>query len=159
MKQQKNPNPPQHPNPGGGGPGNSDPGGPDDPDPKEPKKKNNGPSPEDIVNGVAVLEDELRKNKRSPTPQNTQNKTVEDILDTATFSNKTKKNSKIYTKSGNAFEDFNSLGLNDVRDIDHGKLGRLDDGRMVNVRTKSQDGRVTLEIINGAKRTKIRYVP
>lgn len=49
------------------------------------------------------------------------------------------------------------MGLKDVRDIPTGKLGKLPDGRTVNVRTKSSEGRPTLEIYDGKNSTKIRY--
>ena len=54
-------------------------------------------------------------------------------------------------------DDFNSMGVQNVRDIPGGKVGTLPDGRTVNVRTKSSDGRPTLEIYDGKNSTKIRY--
>ena len=38
-----------------------------------------------------------------------------------------------------------------------GRTGLTDDGRKVNVRTNSSDGRPTVEVQNGKKTTKIRY--
>lgn len=49
------------------------------------------------------------------------------------------------------------MGVQNVRDIPGGKVGTLPDGRTVNVRTKSSDGRPTLEIYDGKNSTKIRY--
>lgn len=49
------------------------------------------------------------------------------------------------------------MGVSDVKDIPGGKVGKLPDGRTVNVRNKSSDGRPTLEIYDGKKSIKIRY--
>lgn len=87
-------------------------------------------------------------------------KTVDDILDGATAGRATKGRSSIYDKVGDyndALDDFNSLNPKNVKDIDIGKVGTLDDGRTVIVRTKSSDGRITLEIQKGKNKTKIRY--
>lgn len=43
-------------------------------------------------------------------------------------------------------EDFNDLGAENVKDIPSGKTGTLPDGRKINVRNDSSDGRPTLEI-------------
>ena len=49
------------------------------------------------------------------------------------------------------------MGLKNVKEIPGGKVGKLPDGRTVNVRKLSTDGRPTLEINYGKKSTKIRY--
>ncbi|WP_427340827.1 hypothetical protein [Caloranaerobacter sp. DY30410] len=87
-------------------------------------------------------------------------KTVDDLLEGATRGRATKGRSKIYDKVGDfnqALDDFNSLNPRNVRDIDIGKVGALEDGRTVIVRTKSSDGRITLEIQKGKNKIKIRY--
>jgi len=59
---------------------------------------------------------------------------------------------------GTANDDFDGLGLSDVRDIPGGgRVGTLPDGRTVVVRPDSRDGRPTVEVQNGRDRIKIRY--
>ncbi|WP_206919910.1 RHS repeat-associated core domain-containing protein [Alicyclobacillus suci] len=69
-----------------------------------------------------------------------------------------KGSSTIYEKSGGykkAESDFNSLHPKDVKNIPNGKVGKW--GKMtVNVRSKSSDGRPTLEFYNGKRSIKIR---
>jgi hypothetical protein len=48
---------------------------------------------------------------------------------------------------------------NNVRPIPDGRSGTLPDGRKINVRGKSSDGRPTLEIQDGKRRDKVRYNP
>ena len=94
------------------------------------------------------------------------NKSVDKVLEGAGEGRKTKGQTKQYEKTGGyeqAEKDFDSLELEkgSVRDItdQEGKIktGTLRDGRKVNVREKSTDGRPTLEIKSGNKRIKIRY--
>ncbi len=85
---------------------------------------------------------------------------VDDILEGATPGRTTKGRATQFEKTGGynqALDDFNSMGVTDVKDIPGGKVGRLPDGRTVNVSTKSSDGRPTLEIFDGKNCTKIRY--
>lgn len=87
-------------------------------------------------------------------------KTVDDILHGATPGRATKGKATQYQKSGGynqSMDDFNSMGVTNVRDIPNGKVGTLPDGRTVNVRNKSSDGRPTLEILDGKNSIKIRY--
>ncbi|WP_068786947.1 RHS repeat-associated core domain-containing protein [Paenibacillus phocaensis] len=87
-------------------------------------------------------------------------KSVDDILEGASPGRATKGKATQYGKSGGynqALDDFNSMGVTEVKDIPGGKVGKLPDGRTVNVREKSSDGRPTLEIYDGKKSTKIRY--
>ena len=87
-------------------------------------------------------------------------KSVDDILKGASPGRITKGKATQFGKTGGynqALDDFNSMGLSEVKDITGGKIGKLPDGRTVNVRTKSSDGRPTLEIYNGKSSTKIRY--
>ncbi|OGI12003.1 MAG: hypothetical protein A2Y40_10980 [Candidatus Margulisbacteria bacterium GWF2_35_9] len=62
-----------------------------------------------------------------------------------------------------ALKNFDKIGVKDTKDIVNGekivKIGKLPDGRTVNVRNKSQDSRPTLEIYDGKKSIKIRYEP
>ena len=95
---------------------------------------------------------------------------IEELLATVKASNSVFKNaipgrvtkgkSTQWEKSGGynqAVDDFNSLEVQNTRDIPGGKIGTLSDGRTVNVRIKSSDGRPTLEIYDGKNSTKIRY--
>lgn len=88
------------------------------------------------------------------------NAQLAEILSEANRGKKTNGPSKIFEKKGgfaDAQKDFNRLKLSNVRNIDKGKIGILKDGRKVNVRNWSRDGRPTLEISKGKKRIKIRY--
>ncbi len=87
-------------------------------------------------------------------------KSVDDILENANPGRVTKGKATQWNKTGGldqALDDFNDLGVTDIKDIPGGKIGKLSDGRTVNVRTKSSDRRPTLEIFDGKKSTKIRY--
>jgi hypothetical protein len=88
-------------------------------------------------------------------------KTLDDLLEDSKFSNETSSNTKIYEKEGGfeqANEDFDNMDVSDVRDIPKGKLGKLPDGRYINVRSGSSDKRPTIEVQGpGSKTTKIRY--
>ena len=56
-----------------------------------------------------------------------------------------------------ANDDFDSLNLQNVKEIPGGRTGKLPDGRKINVRDHSSDGRPTLEIQDGKNKIKIRY--
>jgi len=56
-----------------------------------------------------------------------------------------------------ADKDFDNLKPKDVKPIPGGRTGTLPDGRSVNVRDRSTDGRPTLEIQDGPSRIKVRY--
>ena len=84
-------------------------------------------------------------------------KTMDDIIKDATPGRKTKGKTKQFEKEGNANSDFDSMNPKDVKDIEGGRTGTLDDGSTVIVRNKSTDGRPTVEVQNGKKKTKIRY--
>ena len=90
-------------------------------------------------------------------------KTVDDILKDAKPGRKTKGKTKQYDKEGDyddALNDFNSLGLSDVKEKEGGVLvGNLPDGREVNVRNYSTEDSPTLDIYDPAtgKHIKIRY--
>lgn len=84
---------------------------------------------------------------------------LEEILSKAKKGNKTKGRSKIYEKEGGyeeALKDFEKLNPTEIKKIEIGLVGRLPDGKYINVRTSSEDGRPTLEIFNPANKGKIK---
>lgn len=92
------------------------------------------------------------------------NKTVESILRNAKSGKETSEHTKQYEKSGgyeDGVKDFEKLNPSNIRDMKGkvGKIGNLKDGRTVNVRVKSKEGRPTLEIFdpNSKNSIKIRY--
>ena len=85
---------------------------------------------------------------------------VDDVLFGAKRGNRTNGPSKIFEKKGNfsdAQRDFNKLKPTNVKNIDNWKVGTLKDGRVVNVRSWSKDGRPTLEVRRGNRSIKVRY--
>ncbi len=89
-------------------------------------------------------------------------KTVEDLLEGAEAGQRTKGKTENWEKEGGmeqANEDFDSLGLTDVKPIPGGRVGTLPNGGgKVNVRDRSSDGRPTIEVQRpNGRRTKIRY--
>jgi uncharacterized protein RhaS with RHS repeats len=90
----------------------------------------------------------------------TQKDPVDDIIEDATEGRETKGRTKQYEKPGNmddANKDFDKLKPQNVREFDKGRVGELPDGRKVNVRDQSSDGRPTLEVQDGKNKIKIRY--
>ena len=87
---------------------------------------------------------------------------TEDVLKDATQED-SKLRTKQYGKEGgykDAMRDFDALQPDKVQVSKNGtKIGKLRDGRTVNVRPKSREGRPTLEIYNPKNQThiKIRY--
>jgi RHS repeat-associated protein len=80
----------------------------------------------------------------------------------ATPGRETKGRTEQWEKSGGqgeADKDFDNLQPKDVRPIPGGRTGTLPDGRSVNVRGNSSDGRPTLEIQDGKNSVKVRYNP
>ncbi|HMM19100.1 MAG TPA: hemagglutinin repeat-containing protein [Selenomonadales bacterium] len=87
-------------------------------------------------------------------------KALDNVLKDAEPGRETKGRASQYEKPGGyekALEDFDSMNLNDVQPIPGGKMGKLPDGRTVNVRNNSSDGRPTLEVYDGKKSIKVRY--
>ncbi|WP_205620143.1 hypothetical protein [Cohnella thermotolerans] len=87
-------------------------------------------------------------------------KSLDDILKDAVSGRVTKGKAIQFEKSGGydqALKDFKSMGVTDIKDIPNGKVGKLPDGRTINVRSKSSDGRPSLEIYDGKRSIKIRY--
>ena len=91
---------------------------------------------------------------------------IDKILKGANPGRETMGSTKQFEKPGvfeDALKNFDKIGVKDTKDIVNGekivKIGKLPDGRTVNVRNKSQDSRPTLEIYDGKKSIKIRYEP
>ncbi|MES9867176.1 MAG: RHS repeat-associated core domain-containing protein [Candidatus Thiodiazotropha sp. LLP2] len=97
---------------------------------------------------------------------NANNDPVDDVLVGASPGDETKGRTANWDKPGGmdqADNDFDKLVPNGAKPIDdsgdrsRGRKGVMEDGRKVNVRPNSSDGRPTLEIQNGKNRTKVRY--
>jgi len=97
---------------------------------------------------------------------NVDNDLVDGVLDGAEPGDKTKGRTTNWDKPGGmdqANNDFDKLvpsgakPIDDSGDGDNGRKGVMEDGRKVNVRPNSSDGRPTLEIQNGKNKTKVRY--
>lgn len=116
----------------------------------------------DILNPkIPQHEQKPDNNQESDAQPEKEKLTVEDILRDAKPGEK-KRSAKQFEKSGGldkALEDFESLTLTDIKDIDKGKVGKLSDDIMVNVRSDSSAHKPTLEIYNEktGKSIKIRY--
>jgi RHS repeat-associated protein len=98
----------------------------------------------------------------SPTPTCLQNaSSKEPPVPGATPGRDTKGRSEQWEKPGDmgdANKDFDDKAPQDVRPMpDGGRMGVLPDGRRINVRPNSSDGRPTLEIQSGKNRVKVRY--
>ena len=105
-------------------------------------------------------------NEPSPLPDEGANSEKENtdglgqVLNGAKPGRETKGHTKQWEKPGNmddANKDFDSLNPQDVKNIPGGRAGKLPDGRNINVRDHSSDGRPTLEVQNGKERIKVRY--
>lgn len=111
-----------------------------------------------LYEGVAIsLQKAIEVTKGTPKASI---KSVDEILEGSNPGRATKGKATQYEKTGGfdqALDDFNSMGVTNVKDIPGGKVEKLPDGRTVNVRNKSSDGRPTLEIYDGKKSIKIRY--
>ncbi|EGY53366.1 hypothetical protein HMPREF9371_0416 [Neisseria shayeganii 871] len=55
--------------------------------------------------------------------------------------------------------EFDSLNLNNVKVLSVGRVGEMQDGTRVVVRSVSSDGRPTLEIQSSPRKIEIRYNP
>lgn len=85
---------------------------------------------------------------------------IDELIGSSTPGEKTKGKSTLYEREGGlnaANKEFDSLKPSNVREIEGGRVGTLPDGRTVNVRSGSSDGRPTLEIQKGKNKTKFRY--
>ena len=85
-----------------------------------------------------------------------------DVLSGATKGRTTKGKSSQYTKSGGyieAMRDFKSLNPTEIKQSGKTTIGKLEDGRTVNVRPHSSEGSATLDVYNPQNGThiKIRY--
>ena len=87
--------------------------------------------------------------------------TVDDLIKTSKAGRRTKGRTKQYEREGGfeqANKDFDALNPQEIRDLPNGgRAGVLPDGSEVNVRRGSSEGRSTLEIKTGKKRTKFRF--
>ena len=117
----------------------------------------------DVKNHLNLCEKKLTEYNRLYNC-NTKARTIDDILKDSKFVDQ-KTEATLYEKPGNyqeAVKDFDSLKPTILKDISNverkGKVGILIDGRIVIVRSNSNDGRSTLEIQNPEKKKiKIRY--
>ncbi|MCJ0743874.1 DUF6443 domain-containing protein [Pedobacter montanisoli] len=110
---------------------------------------------------IYVIGNEIYKyNKASVNSE----KTVDDLKEDAKHENKTGNGTDVYSKEGGlkqAENDFDDIVVpGSAKPIANGKVGKTADGKTVNVRNKSSDGRPTLEVYNPNTRQseiKIRY--
>ncbi|KKQ12043.1 MAG: hypothetical protein US22_C0004G0001, partial [candidate division TM6 bacterium GW2011_GWF2_36_6] len=89
---------------------------------------------------------------------------INKVLQESKPGRETKGSTKQFEKPGGieeAIKDFNKMGIKEIKKLpnnkNEGSIGKLPDGRIVNVRTGSKDGRPSLEIYNGKSSIKIRY--
>lgn len=85
---------------------------------------------------------------------------VDGLIATSQVGRKTTGRSKQYERTGGSEatnREFDALSPTDVKEIPTGRVGKLPDGSTVIVRTKSSDGRPTVEIQYGNKQIKFRY--
>nr|ELR5055237.1 VENN motif pre-toxin domain-containing protein [Providencia rettgeri] len=85
---------------------------------------------------------------------------VDALIATSQVGRKTTGRSKQYERTGGAEaanREFDALSPTNVKEIPTGRVGKLSDGSTVIVRTKSSDGRPTVEIQYGNKQIKFRY--
>ena len=94
---------------------------------------------------------------------NASKRTVSDLISSSTKGNATKGRSTQYIKVGDyqqAVDDFYSLNPKDIKEMSGSKkgyVGKLEDGRTINVRYESSEGSPTIEIQKGKNRIKFRY--
>lgn len=106
-------------------------------------------------NGIEPPKDD--KSKKESKNKET---TVDDLIQTSQEGRKTTGRAKQYERSGGseaANREFDALSPTDIKEIPTGRVGKLSDGSTVIVRTKSSDGRPTVEIQYGNKQIKFRY--
>jgi len=89
-------------------------------------------------------------------------KKIDEVLSNATPGRKTSGKATQFEKPGDfgdALNDFEKLGVINVKEIKNGKIGELSNGKTVNVRSESSAKTPTLEIYNpeNKKSIKIRY--
>ena len=89
---------------------------------------------------------------------------IDKVLQGSKPGRETKGSTRQFEKPGGfekAIEDFNKMGIKEIKKLpnnnNEGSIGKLPDGRVVNVRMGSKDGRPSLEIYNGKSSIKIRY--
>jgi hypothetical protein len=88
-------------------------------------------------------------------------KTTDDLIEEPTRGRETKGRSDQYIHGRGREQrdkDFDSLGVNDVRDRGNGtKTGTLNDGSAVNAHDSKTGGVPTIQISDGKREIKIRY--
>ena len=108
-----------------------------------------------------ILKPEDQKIEDSPIRRFDSDDNVSFLMGDSERGDSTKGKAKLFTRKGglgHAIEAFHFLNPENVRELDDGSLiGTLPDGRKVNVRPRSSDGRPTLEIQDGKKRIKFRF--
>lgn len=114
------------------------------------------------IKGEAQKEKDKADKKEKEKAKADSEKRVNDVLRGKTKNRKTNGNTNIYEGNGGrsaAEKDFNKLNKGKTTTYPNGtKVGQLPDGTKINVRPKSSDGRVTLEIQGkGRLSIKIRY--
>lgn len=85
---------------------------------------------------------------------------IDKVLENTTARPATKGRARQYDKDGGfsqANADFDSMKLNNIRNIPDGRVGKMNNGTMVNVRSVSSGKEPTLEIQIPKKPIKIRY--
>ncbi len=108
--------------------------------------------------------EETSKDRTTDRDKEKSDEAIDKVLKGAKPGRETKGSTKQLEKPGGfdeALDDFEKMGLTGIKDVSSGdkmvKVGKLPDGRTVNVRNKSEDSRPTLEIYDGKKSIKIRY--
>lgn len=120
----------------------------------------------DLCNLNEATEEEEAKEKEKEEAKEKSDEAVDKALKGAKLGEKTSNKTTQFEKPGGydeALEDFDKMGLDNIKDLPNskndGKVGSLPDGRVVNVRTGSKEGRPTLQIYDAKNRSsiKIRY--
>ena len=117
----------------------------------------------DISTGNVILDSTVLDICNDVTEEGTKSdeEKIDELIDSTVPGRKTKGKTKQREKSGDydtANEDFDSLGLEDVKEFPGGRVGKLNDDITVTVRDHSTDGRPTLEIRKPSGRgIEIRY--
>lgn len=99
-------------------------------------------------------------NNPDPDDEKADQAKIDQVLKNTTARPATKGRARQYDKNGGinqANADFDSMALSNIRNIPNGRMGKMKDGTMVNVRSTSSGKEPTLEIQIPKKPIKIRY--